>query len=143
MIIVSACLIGIKCKYNGSDNSNPALIDLMKKGSLLPLCPEQLGGLSTPRKPAEILNDKVYNISGKNITHNFIKGSLEALHIARMANCTKAIFKDCSPSCGVNRIYNGKHENVLIEGEGMTTALFRKNGIKVLSESEIEKAGII
>ena len=118
MIIVSACLLGIKCKYDGSSNLNPKLIKKLAKYHFLPICPEQLGGLTTPRKSAEILDRKVYDVSGKNVSEAFRLGAKEALKISEITNCKIAILKDGSPSCGVYSIYNGKHEGIKITGEG-------------------------
>ena len=142
MIIVSACLLGIKCKYDGSDNLIPDLMNSKNKYEMIPVCPEQLGGLPTPRAPAEILNGKVYNKNGEDVTDNFRKGAEETLRIAAITGCKKAILKDGSPSCGVHRIYNGQHEGVKIEGKGFTASLLLKQGITVYSEEEIKKAGI-
>jgi uncharacterized protein YbbK (DUF523 family) len=142
MIIVSACLLGIKCKYDGSDNLIPDLINLENKYRMIPVCPEQLGGLPTPRKPLEILNGKVLDNTGKDFTEHFIKGAGEVLRIADFFSCKKAILKDGSPSCGVHHIYNGKHEGVKIEGKGFTASILQKHGIAVYSEKEIKKAGI-
>ncbi|SHH24451.1 DUF523 domain-containing protein [Tepidibacter thalassicus] len=146
MILVSACLLGVNCKYNGKNNENEKLIDYLRDKNIIPICPEQLGGLSTPRIPAEIvggdgadvLNEKakVINKNGEDVTDEFLKGAYEALKIAKMFNCTEAILKLKSPSCGIKQIYNGTFTGKLRDGLGVTAALFKKNGIKLKSEEE-------
>jgi len=137
MILVSACLAGVKCRYDGKDNANAKVIDLVKKGIALPVCPEQLGGLQTPRIPAEIIDDKVINKKGENITLQFRKGAKEALNIAKLAGCNKAILKQRSPSCGYGKIYDGTHTGKIIEGLGITAKLFLENNIIILTEDDL------
>lgn len=137
MILVSACLAGVKCRYDGKDNANTKVIDLVKKGIAIPICPEQLGGLTTPRIPAEILEDKVINIKGENVTTQFIKGAKETLRIAELAKCHKAILKQSSPSCGYGKIYDGSHTGKIIKGMGLTTKLLSLKGIKILTEEDL------
>lgn len=148
MILVSACLLGIDCKYNGSNNDNIKVKEYLKNKEFIIVCPEQLGGLTTPRDPSEIVKfdnseimDKAYKvISNKNIdvTKNFIKGANETLKIAQIYNCKEAILKDGSPSCGSNFIYDGSFTGNKIKGEGLTAKLLRDNNIKVISENELE-----
>jgi uncharacterized protein YbbK (DUF523 family) len=109
----------------------------MRLNDVVLVCPEQLGGLSTPRTPAEILGDKVFDKNGKDVTINFQKGAEEALTIAKIYNCKKAILKAKSPSCGSKFVNDGSHTGTFIEGEGITTQLFRKNNIQVINENEI------
>ena len=137
MKLVSACLLGVNCKYDGSNNRNEKVISLLKDEILIPVCPEQLGGLSTPRVPSEIKGDRVYSIEGKDLTENFIKGAKETLRIAKLYGVKEAIFKDGSPSCGVNYIYDGTFKGVRIKGKGITTRLLEREGIKVISEKDI------
>jgi len=137
MIIVSACLAGIKCRYDGLDNACQKIIELVKRGEALPLCPEQLGGLSTPRIPAEIIKDRVINFQGIDITENFIIGAAETLKIAKMINCKLAILKQRSPSCGFGQIYDGSHSNKLIPGNGITAQLLNNNGINIRTEYDL------
>ena len=135
MIVVSACLVGINCRYDGSSKTKPELID--KKG-IVPICPEQLGGLPTPRTPAKIQRgdgsdvlksrSRVIDIKGRDVTPQFIKGAIEALNIARLVEAGEAILKDKSPSCGVNYIWG---DDGLKEGKGVLTALLIDHGIKV------------
>lgn len=144
MKLVSACLIGIKCRYDGKSNLNRKCLKLFKKGELIPVCPEQLGGLPTPRSPQQIQKGtgedvlkgkcKVKNKIGKNVTKKFIKGAKETLKIAKALDAKKAILKARSPSCGCGEIYDGTFSGKLIKGNGVTTALLKRNKIKVYTE---------
>lgn len=137
MILVSACLAGIKCRYDGKDNANNKVIEMVKKGIAIPICPEQLGGLQTPRIPAEIIEAKVINKKGDNVTSQFKKGAKETLRIAELANCHKAILKQSSPSCGYGKIYDGTHTGRIIEGIGLTAKLLSQNGIIIITEEDL------
>ena len=141
MIIVSACLVGINCKYSGGNNYNQKIFDLVKEGKAIPICPEQLGGLNTPRKPVElkVINGKRYAIDneGNDLTENFERGALEVLNLAKDLNINKAILQPRSPSCGVNKIYSGNFDNKLVDGNGILTELLKQNGIDVLTPNEI------
>ena len=137
-ILISACLIGDKVKYDGKSNYNPKVQDLLDKYELVPFCPEVEGGFSIPRVPSERVKDKVLNQEGKNVTRNFEKGAELALNICQYLGIKIAILKENSPSCGVNTIYNGKFEHKLIPGSGVTTELLKRKGIKVISENEID-----
>ena len=138
-ILISACLVGDKCKYDGHTNYTPLIKDLLEKYELVPFCPEVEGGLPTPRKPSERKGDKVINNAGKDVTRNFQLGAEKALNICKYLNIKIAILKENSPSCGVNQIYDGNFKNKLIKGEGVTTELLRKNGISVYNENQIEE----
>ena len=138
-ILISACLVGDKCKYDGHTNYTPLIKDLLEKYELVPFCPEVEGGLPTPRKPSERKGDKVVNNAGKDVTRNFQLGAEKALNICKYLNIKIAILKENSPSCGVNQIYDGNFKNKLIKGEGVTTELLRKNGITVYNENQIEE----
>ena len=137
MIIVSACLAGVKCRYDGKDNATNNVIEMVKKGIAIPICPEQLGGLQTPRIPAEIYEEKVINKKGENVTSQFKKGAKETLRIAELANCHKAILKQNSPSCGYGKIYDGTHTGRIIKGNGLTANLLSKKGIIILTEEDL------
>ena len=141
MILVSACLVGINCKYSGGNNYNQKIFDLVKEGKAIPICPEQLGGLNTPRKPVElkVINGKRYAIDneGNDLTENFERGALEVLNLAKNLNISKAILQPRSPSCGVNKIYSGNFDNKLVDGNGILTELLKQNGIDVLTPNEI------
>lgn len=147
--IVSACLIGKNCFYDGSSRYNPKIKELFDKGCAIAVCPEQLGGLKTPRPPAEIfagsgedvLKGKAYvfNKEGKEVTVNYIKGSKEFLNIAREYAVNKAILKSRSPCCGKGRIYDGTFTNRLRRGNGIATVLLLRNNIEVVSDEEFSR----
>jgi len=148
MRLVSACLLGIRCSWDGTDKyKNEKVIALLKKEVLIPICPEQLGGLGTPRIRQEIQNGtgeevldgktRVKNEAGEDVTRQFIRGAKEALRIARQYNIREFIGKSKSPSCGCGLIYDGSFTGKLIKGDGVTVALFKRNGIKVISEKEV------
>ena len=136
MILISACLIGINCKYNGQNNFNKKALELVKKGKAIPICPEQLGGLSTPRNPSEIklINNKkyVFDNQNKDVTKNFINGANEVLKLAKELKITKAILKSRSPSCGIGKIYSGNFDGKLVQGNGILAELLIDNGIEVI-----------
>ena len=138
-ILVSACLLGIACRYDGKSKPCEAVIRMMDKYNLIPFCPEVTGGLTTPRPPAEIAGNKVLNEKGNDVTTQYNKGAEEALKVAKLYNCKCAILKEKSPSCGKGKIHNGKFDGGYIEGDGITTRLLKKNGITVLGESEINQ----
>lgn len=141
MILVSACLVGINCKYSGGNNYNQKIFDLVKEGKAIPICPEQLGGLNTPRKPVElkVINGKRYAIDneGNDLTENFERGALEVLKLAKNLNINKAILQPRSPSCGVNKIYSGNFDNKLVDGNGILSELLKQNEIDILTPNEI------
>lgn len=138
-ILISACLIGEKCRYDGHTNYNPKYLELLEKYDLIPFCPEVEGGLKTPRNPSEIQsNGKVIMNDGKDVTRNYQIGAEKALDICKALNIKIAILKDRSPSCGSKVIHNGRFDGNVIKGEGLTTQLLRRKGIKVLSEDEID-----
>lgn len=144
MILVSACLLGINCKYDGNNNKSDKIEKYLEGKQFIIVCPEQLGGLSTPRIPSEIVkNDSkrlnVISKDGKDVTENFIKGAKETLKIAKMYKCTEAILKEGSPSCGSNQIYNGSFSGIKIEGMGITAQTLKKSGINILSEKDLER----
>lgn len=136
-ILVSACLLGIDCKYNGKNNENNKIIDLLNDYEVVPFCPEILGGMTTPRIPSEILDDKVINKNGDEVTDYFVKGANESLKMAKLFNIKKAVMKQKSPSCGFGKIYDGTFSGNVIEGNGTTTDLFLDNNIEVLTEDDI------
>lgn len=136
-ILVSACLLGESCRYDGKSKPCERVIALGDTYNLIPVCPEVMGGLPTPRTPSEICGERVLMKDGRDVTENYNCGALTALEIARENACTVAILKEKSPSCGSGLIHNGLFDGGLIEGDGITTQLFKKNGIRVLGESEI------
>ena len=137
MILVSACLCGVNCKYNGQNNLNENVLELLKKGEAILVCPEQLGGLTTPRSPSEIqvINNEIHvvNNDGIDVTKEFKKGAEEVLRLAKELNIKKAILKKKSPSCGLGEIYDGTFSNTLTKGNGITANLLIENGIEVES----------
>ena len=132
-ILISACLIGLNCKYNGGNNENSKLVELMKEKDLVPICPEQLGGLKTPRVSAERKQEKVITKEGVDVTKEYQKGAEEVLKLAKKLNIKKAILKSRSPSCGTEEIYDGTFSHTLTKRDGITAELLRKNGIEVIS----------
>ena len=141
MILVSSCLAGINCKYNGGNNYNERILNMVKEGKAIPVCAEQLGGLTTPRIASEIkyIDEKrhVINKAGEDVTSQFEKGAQEILDLAKKLNVTKAILKARSPSCGKGKIYNGEFDGQLIDGNGILADLLIKNGIEVITEEEL------
>lgn len=137
-VIISACLTGVKCRYDGSDNLDRELLNSLKGCHLVPLCPEQLGGLPTPREPSQIVNGDGFDVLNRNVSiisadnkdvrENFITGAYESLKIAKLTGAKKACLKEKSPSCGVKRI---KRDGVEIAGSGVLAALLLEEGLEV------------
>ena len=133
-IMVSACLLGDNVKYNGGNNKNDELIEFLKDYEVIKVCPEVFGGLSTPRDPSEILNNKVITINGMDVTDKFTEGAKKTLEVARKNDVKIAILKKNSPSCGSNSIYDGTFSHNIVEGSGITARLLKENGIIVFDE---------
>ena len=129
-------MIGLNCKYNGGNNENSKLVELMKEKDLIPICPEQLGGLKTPRASAERTQEKVLTKEGIDVTKEYQKGAEEVLKLAKKLNIKKAILKSRSPSCGIDEIYDGTFSHNLVKGDGVTAELLKKNGIEVISSDK-------
>lgn len=138
-ILVSACLLGMPCRYDGKSVRNVNVIKLSSKYNLIPFCSEIYGGLSTPRQPAEIIGDRVITKDGKDVMESYKKGAWQALEICNLLNCKKAILKEKSPSCGYGFIHNGKFDNGLIKGNGITAQLLSDNNIKVFGDTQINE----
>ena len=138
-ILISGCLLGLKCRYDAKEKKLPEIEKLIESYNLIPVCPEQLGGLPTPRIPAERVKDRIITQVGVDATKEYQIGAEEALKIAKLYNCKKAILKEKSPSCGCGKIYDGTFSRNLIVGNGVTADLLLKNGIEVFGESEIDK----
>ena len=132
-VLVSACLLGVDCKYNGGNNYDEEIFKELEKYELIPVCPEIFGGLSTPRKPSEIVGNKVINNEGLDVTNNFKRGAEETLELAKKLGVKKAILKAKSPSCGNGKIYDGTFTGTIIDGDGITTKLLKENGIEVIT----------
>jgi uncharacterized protein YbbK (DUF523 family) len=146
VILVSACLLGYNCKYNGRNNFKTEITRL-RDDLLIPVCPEELGGLPTPRPPAQF--DKadgnalldglagIIDINGSDVTNNFLAGALKALSIAKKNGVHKAILKERSPSCGVSSVYIAQKGEKPVPGMGVTAALLQRNGVKIISDEEL------
>ena len=132
-ILVSACLLGLNCKYDGGNNYSEEIDEFLKDYDVIPICPEIMGGLPTPRVPSEVLGDKVVNKEGIDVTPQFNKGAKEVLFLAKKYNIKKALLKAKSPSCGNGQIYDGTFSHTLIDGDGVTTKLLKENGIEVIT----------
>ena len=137
-IIVSACLLGHNCKYNGGNNRNQDIIDFVRNHEVLALCPELLGGLSTPRQPAEIQNGIVTNVAGESVDTPFRKGAQAVLEIAIREKAELAILQPRSPSCGCKQIYDGTSSRRLIKGKGIFAQLLFEHGIPAIEPDEVK-----
>jgi len=146
--LISACLLGIKCVWDGQDiYKNDKAIELLNSETLIPVCPEQLGGLKTPRAPQEIQGGtgedvldgkcKTLNMDGEDVTQKFINGAEETLKIVKLFHIEEFIGKSRSPSCGCGKIYDGTFSQKLIGGDGVTTALLKRDGISVITEEDL------
>lgn len=136
-ILVSACLLGLSCRYDGCSKENPAAVALAGRHTLIPFCPEVYGGLATPREPSEIRDGRVVTRSGAEVTSQFERGAREALRIAQLLGCACALLQDRSPSCGVGLIHDGTFTGGLTEGDGLTAALLRAHGVRVIPASRL------
>ncbi|MDQ0202282.1 2-thiouracil desulfurase family protein [Neobacillus ginsengisoli] len=146
MILVSSCFAGLDVRYNGTNCLNDKISKLVEENKAITICPELLGGFSTPREPAEIIggngedvldgNAKVVDKSGKDVTQLYIKGAYSTLEQAIELNATLVVLKENSPSCGGSTIYNGEFTGKKIMGMGVTSALLKRNGLKVISEEQ-------
>ena len=137
-IVVSACLFGEACRYDGGSKPNEAVIALRKRYRLVPVCPESLGGLPIPREPSEICGDRVLSRTGSDVTSAYLLGARKTLEQATRHGCRAALLKEKSPSCGKGLIHNGRFDGGLIAGNGVTTALLMQNGVAVFGESEMD-----
>ena len=138
-ILISACLVGDKVRYDGKGQYHPLIKSLLEKYELVPFCPEVEGGLPIPRVPSEIKKGKVFNKEGKDVTRNFVEGAKLALNICQYLDIKIAILKDGSPSCGVSEIHSGNFDNRMVKGKGITASLLEQHGVKVYSEKQIEE----
>ena len=142
-ILVSACLLGFDVKYDGGNNGailpEETFERLKKIANIIPGCAECMGGLSCPRSPCEISGEKVIDSQGNDRTLQFKKGAQQVLKAAKMFGCSFALLKERSPSCGSGKIYDGSFSHKIIDGNGITTDLLLKNGIKVFGETQIEE----
>ncbi|HPJ27164.1 MAG TPA: DUF523 domain-containing protein [Synergistaceae bacterium] len=140
MYLLSACLVGINCRYNGSSTREQVLEELLRRGEALPLCPEVLGGLPTPRESCEIKilhgELRVLGLSGRDYTEAFRKGARKTLAICRICGIKEAILQSRSPSCGYGSVYDGTFSGRLVKGMGITAALLEREGLRIYSEKE-------
>ena len=137
-ILVSACLLGCECRYKGDSCRNESVMALAGEHTLLAVCPEQMGGLSTPRHPAEIQGDKLINSAGVDVTAEYMKGAKTACHLAKLNGVKFAVMKANSPSCGHGMIYDGSFSGNKVPGNGVTVRLLEADGIKVFNEDELD-----
>ena len=131
---MSACLAGQCCRYDGRSNLRKEVAALVEAGQAVPVCPEVLGGLPTPRTPSERRGEDVFSATGENVTEAFAAGAEAALYIAEEYGCSAAILKARSPSCGCGRIYDGTFTRTLTDGDGLFAALLRKKGFQLFTE---------
>ena len=138
-ILISACLLGLPCRYDGASKPQLWVEELARRHELIPMCPEQMGGLPTPRNPSERRGDRVVMNDGRDVTAEYCRGAEETLRLGRLYGCTAAVLKERSPSCGCGRIYDGTFTGTLTDGDGVTAALLKAHGIPMYGESELEK----
>ncbi len=136
-LLVSACLLGLCCRYDGQSRADGNVLALLKAHTLVPVCPEQLGGLPTPRCPCEIRGDRVIARDGTDRTAEYQRGAEEALRLCRLFSCEAAVLKARSPSCGAGRVYDGTFTGTLWAGNGITAGLLIQNGIPVYTEQNL------
>lgn len=139
MILISACLAGKNCKYNGGNNARKEILEFMEKEECILVCPEQLGGLPTPRPCSEIQGGQVMNTEGIDVTKEYVLGAKKALEIAKEHHCTTAILKAKSPSCGCGHIYDGTFSHTVIDGDGIFVRLAKENGITCINDEDCIK----
>ncbi|MGM9970543.1 MAG: DUF523 domain-containing protein [Anaeroplasma sp.] len=138
-ILVSSCLLGYNTKYNGKSNYNEKIEELKSKYNLILVCPEVVGGLSIPRLPSEIKDNRVININNEDVTINYNKGANIALLLVKKYNIKKAVLKEKSPSCGSNTIYDGSFSGTKINGMGVTARLLKEYGVEIFSENNFDE----
>lgn len=138
-LLVSACLLGCACRYDGKSKENAGVLSLLQQHEWIPVCPEQLGGLSTPRPCAERRGDRVVTSEGRDVTEQYQRGAREALRIYRTLGCEAAVLKARSPSCGSRQIYDGTFSGVCVPGEGVCAQMLRENGVRVIDEEQLEQ----
>lgn len=132
-ILVSGCLLGLNCKYDGGNNYSKEIDEFLKDYEVIPICPEIMGGLPTPRVAAERVGNKVITKDGCDVTEQFRKGAEECLYLAKKYNIKKALLKMKSPSCGNEKIYDGTFSHKVIDGDGVTAELLKNNGVEIIT----------
>ncbi len=138
-ILISACLMGVHCRYDGGGKQLSGLDELMRLAQLVPICPEIMGGLPTPRTPAERLGDRVKMRDGTDVTEAFHHGAQEACHLARLYGARLALLKERSPSCGSGMVYDGSFSGRVVPGWGVAGELLRESGLEVYGESGLDR----
>lgn len=136
-VLVSNCLLGINCRYKGDNCKNEKVLEFLKDKEVIGICPEQAGGLPTPRDPSEIVKDKVVSKAGKDVTAEYKKGAKMALKLAQDNKVDLVLFKAKSPSCGCGLIYDGTFSGNKIPGNGISSQLLLDNGFKVITEEDL------
>lgn len=138
-LLISACLLGTCCRYDGASKSHPLAARLAEKHTLIPVCPEQMGGLATPRPPAERQGDRIVAKTGEDVTAEYRRGAEEIWRLCQLFCCDGAVLKERSPSCGHGEIYDGTFSGTLIPGDGIAAEFLESHGIPVYGESQIEE----
>ena len=138
-LLISACLLGTNCKYSGGNNYTPLAEALKERFRLVPVCPETMGGLTSPREPAERAGDKVLSRSGEDWTEAFRLGAERALETALAQGITLAVLKERSPSCGCGAVYDGTFTGTVVPGDGVAAELLKRHGVHIRGESQIEE----
>ena len=138
-LLVSACLLGIECRYDGKGQALDGLQRLMERFELIPICPEQLGGLPTPRTPSERRDGRVVTAKGEDVTDAFQRGASQACHLARLTGARLALLKARSPSCGSGMIYDGSFSGRTVPGNGVAAQALWNMGVHVFNEGEVKE----
>ena len=138
-ILISACLLGVRCRYDGASKPHPLAEELAKRHELIPVCPEQMGGFPTPRPPAERQGERVVSVEGVDVTEQYRRGAEETLRLCRLFGCEAAVLKERSPSCGRGAVYDGAFTGTLADGDGVTAQLLLEAGVSVYGESRLEE----
>ena len=138
-VLISACLLGVSCRYDGQSKAYPLVEELCRRHEVVPVCPEQLGGLPTPRVPAERQGAQVVTKEGGDVTAQYLRGAAEAVHLARKLGCTVAILKERSPSCGSGEIYDGSFTGKLIDDAGVLAQALLDAGYIVMDNEDLEE----
>lgn len=136
-LLVSACLLGLCTRFDGKGSACEELLKLKDRHELIPVCPEQLGGMPTPRSPGEICGDRVLNREGQDVTASFLLGAEQAVFICRLSGCSAAVLKQRSPSCGKGLVYDGSFQGRLVPGPGILAARLINAGVPVYGEDEL------
>lgn len=137
-IMISACLLGLCCRYDGKSKPHPGCLALAREHTLIPVCPEQLGGLATPRMPAERRGERVMTKEDVDVTEAYRRGAAEACRLAELLEIRRAILKARSPSCGVGHIYDGSFTHALIPGDGVAAEALRHIGLELYTEEDLD-----